>query len=647
MKLEVGAPRADESPRVEIKILLRQLSDPRARRNALGMLAYEAQRGNNEALLAMLCARDEPDVAAFLARIPGGTFATAWYEARDPRMATGGVAESPPQALVVTSLKAGHFEPRPEFAHELLRACKDIDLEVRERAAAVLLSDLSGSMRDALFLASLRDGEVWLGAPADPILQVLSLFLTGREEEAEACDPQGELLAGGIDYLDDASRLRLATSLLKRGRGHLSTVTLGLNWRSPERVDQGFQRLFPALLSQNRYDDLWRLAFQLSVHNARSIVLALAERGYAGGELLERALPLARAPIPPARPECCLPGRFVAWAGGQVYRFHDGLLFRQEHVVSTECKGATLAQRLAHTRISPDGHWRASGHVAIDLFDSEGARVHRFESQAPTATLDFSPCSRYARLVSCLNDRPGADSLSLFRLQPFGPVFEGRSVPLAWHWHGDYARIWRRDAPIEIELATGLARPLELPFPSRGHVWQCSPSGRRWVCSAPCQVHLWEEGAERRFPPGAPSFLSDDRLIIAHESGWSVWDGRRLLSVPRNTWETLDPWGARVLGGDHVQTEVLRFSEPRLVRVLQGRLQAFEGDRIVTQLCNGLALWRVPQDLLLGRARVEDANLLEPHDRELARLFLTERLRHEVELEPSFQVPDGRSIELG
>lgn len=641
-----GTALAVESLTVDVIDLVRHLSDPRHRAGILAILAFEAQRGNQEALIALLKTRDEPDVAAVLERVPRDLIATAWYETRDPDLPCAPVAGLPPQAIVVTELKADCFVPRPELAQELLDACADPDPDVRKRAGACLEADLSDAMRDAFFLACVRGGNPWCVAPADPGLHVIHLLLSGRETEAEACDPEGELLARGIEFLSDGRRLELAANLRKRGLGHLSTVAMGLDLRYPERADHGFQELFPELLAQGRWQELWRLAFHLPVHRTRAIVLALAERGFEGGELFERALPLAAAPVPLPQPLCRLPGRLVAFAGGQVYRFHEGLFFRQHEVLPMESQGARLAEQLAQTLISPDGMWRATARCAIDLFDAEGVRVWHLECPFALLSLDFSPCSRYVRVTFSPHNWHLDKTFSLFRLPSMEPIFQHWPVGLDWQWHGEHAIVWRPGGGTEVDLATGRCRILELPFLSRRRVWKRSPSGTRWVSSTASEVRLFQDGAELRFPPGSADFLVDDRLAIAHENGWSLWDGRRLLSFPGNHREVLDPCGVRALGGDHVQTEVLRFGHPRLARALQGRFRAFQGDRIVTEMGSEIAVWRVPHDLILGRARMEDADFLEPHDRELALLFLWERLRHEVQLEDALRGPEDHAIEL-
>lgn len=127
------------------------------------------------------------------------------------------MAAFPPQAKVVTELKAGCFVPRPKLARELLDARQDPDPQVRERAEECLAEQLS----DPMLLASMRGGHVWTGLPADPALQILHLLLNGHEEEAEARDPQGELLGRAIQFLSDARRqpARLGAGRLTPGRG--------------------------------------------------------------------------------------------------------------------------------------------------------------------------------------------------------------------------------------------------------------------------------------------------------------------------------------------------------------------------------------------------------------------------------------------
>jgi hypothetical protein len=128
---------------------------------------------------------------------------------------------------------------------------------------------------------------------------------------------------------------------------------------------------------------------------------------------------------------------------------------------------------------------------------------------------------------------------------------------------------------------------------------------------------------------------------------WSLWDGRslRTLKYPRRP--LLDPEGARLVGGELGATQVRRLHEPSLVRSLGGNPCTSQRDHIVTQQGHEICLWRVPCDFLLGTARPEDVDRrLEPHDRELAQLFILERLRYDISLEEGPHSSGEFAIEL-
>ncbi len=605
-----------------------------------------ATRGDARAIVAFVERLDRPDLAEMFANLDPHLVATAWYETRDPRLARGHVAREPPLTAVVTALKAGCYELSPSSAEELLRASLDRDPEVSERARNLLHGELPGLMLDQLTLAALRSdvGEVWQATPhlpEDEAIAVVYLLLTGREDEAEDRDPDGELLRQGSAYLPDRLRRRLTAVLRKRGRGHLVTMVLGLDWRNPVRADRFFDELLPELLGQERYGELWRLAFLLPVHRARSIGPALSERGFDGGPVLAQVCRLTLEPVPSARPLRKLAGSLLAWGGARAYLASGSALVCVDWQSGEEIWRLPIV-RGQSAKASPDGRYLGLERNGVVLLGPEGTQPIKSLEGHARMFWTFSPCSRYVTLSLIPHSYHSRSTFHLYRLSPCEVIFEDRDLGWSWQWQGDRALHWSHEGPQEVVLATGETHPFELPFESLQRAWLRSPSGERWTCSDPSLTRVWQDGWEQRLPGGTGTWLADDRLVLNHARQWSVWDGRFVRSLSYQGHATVDPLGGRLLGGDQKLTEVVRLSEPRLARAFAGRFLACHPSQpyVATQVEDETWLWHAPHDLLLARATFDDLERLEPHDRALARILMEERYRHEIAFEDG-SVPSG------
>lgn len=620
-----------------VRALLRQLDESQGeeRQMAIRGLAYQAVEGHDAALLGLVERESAPDVRSVLASLDPHCLALAWYRTRDPRLARGGVAWEPTEARIVTGLKAGRYELTLPDAEAFLQASLDEDPEVAARARQIILGPLTPELLDGLSLAALSGeaGVVWLETgrmPADAGLRTVYQLLTGREQEAEESDPEGELLGRGLAQLSESVRLRVTAKLRERGRGHLTTVAIGLDFRQLERADRRFEELLAEMLRQERDSDLWRLAFLLPVHRTRAIVLVLGQRGFAGGgPLLEAALPLAAAPIPDPEPTRTTHGTFRCLGGERLLRATGGALICEEVATGDEL---WTAAGLWGGECSPDGRWL---YTDRGLLGPEG-RLRAFEGRAES--IEFSPCSRYLLLQTPLEPSgrpvPGSSLYDLWKLEPLAAVLGG-VVGWSWQWQDDRALLGTEQGWETIELETGEREALQVPFPPDDLLWARSPSGRRWATTNNATgTRVWDEGREHSLPGARTWFLPDDRIVLRqYVGGWSLWDGGTLHRLQAPAKARLDAPGARLLGGDFGATEIRRFHEPVLVRALGGVLGAFGGERVVTHHGDELRIWRVPYDFPLGTARLEDADRLELHDRELARLFLLERMRHDISLD--------------
>ncbi len=534
-------------------------------------------------------------------------------------------------------------------------ATRDTDSEVAERARAWLLEDLDPPMLNELSLAALASpaGETWIRTrrlPHDAGLAVVYCMLTGREEEAESRDPDGELLRKGATRLPDQLRHRLTATLRSRGLAHLTTIAMGLDWRDPIRAERHFDVILPELVEQQRFTELWRLAFLLPMHRARLIIQALADCGFQGGTVWEHATKLAAMPVPEAEPERKVAGRLIAWAGDRLYRAQDENLVCEDWRTGRQVWSIAPLPNLQHTTLrgaaSPNGLWLGTQRREGWLFDQDGECVYAQSDGLMLYDWMFSPCSSYALLRQTIERTSQPGPFELFRLNPFERILSGHYS--TWHWHGGDALQWTPEGVTKIVLATGERMPVTLPVPWTGHPWVSSPSGQSWFCQEPSATRVWLGEKEEILPAGEATFLCDDRLMLHHGTYWSVWDGLSLRKLPYEGRARVDPVGCRLVGSDDKITRVCRIGEPKLVRSLEGKFLARHPSEpyLATQVGDEILIWHVPVDFMLVHKLPEDAELLEPHDRELARLLLTERCRHEIVLEDEVRRTRMDEIEL-
>lgn len=206
-----------------------------------------------------------------------------WARTRDPRLeallrATGWIAESPPEARVLTMLL--HLTPEQigqrvgsTQVTYLLQACGDQDPRLAEKARLALLSLRRKDALNALWAIVRESGHpLALEAltrngfkPTDENERALYLFLSGRWEEYDALDFDRRRLRAIYVTASDELRARLREQMRFAGRTDFLPVLTGGEGRLKiKALSAGDVRVIAEMLAgMNAWSELWELVPQM------------------------------------------------------------------------------------------------------------------------------------------------------------------------------------------------------------------------------------------------------------------------------------------------------------------------------------------------------------------------------------------------
>lgn len=656
------------------------------RRAALKSLAVDARMGNPEALVGLRQRRELSGVTEVLLSVNPAQVARAWWQTRHPVLAEWVLseqllAEEPVEARVATALKTGRWNelllgPDQALAVPLLSCAEDPEL--KEQAGRILENELPPELEKALLEVALQSEcspqrRALVAArgrlPEDLPNRVVFLLLTGREKEAEALDPEGELLSRAV--LSAGQRSLVLSALRRQGRGQVVTALLGMGRSGPdlESIDRSWSELCPELLGQNRLEELWRLAFLLHLDRSRQILRALHERDFQPTEeertVYHRALELAVRPRPEPQPL----GRFpttLDWAEDRLFVREGNQLIcldwqRQERLWTRPPGPYPLEGVTA----SPDGRWAGvayHGEYLLEhlegfyaLLDSQGQSVWSEDNQAVAFGFNFSPCSRWLCLYRSGRGENTSDYEEFWSLESLNVVIPRRLATVSdWSCISGQLFVQDKEGWLRLDLVSGETSATDIASDAT----RISPDGATWTCWDGNQALVCRVGLRHPLPRCMQAeFLRDGRLVLADFDHAALWDGARLYQKSQasraDSVFSLDARGLRIVLSREERTELMRLSDDETYRSFPGKFVRLHPTRsyLITELEGEHCVWWAPDDLWLGRVgqadldELEQGRRLEEGDRELAVLLAQHRLRHEISLEAHLPV-SRHDIEL-
>jgi WD40 repeat protein len=249
------------------------------------------------------CSTEERGLALALLQqvadpVGGEAVAAVWLETRDAGLAAllrekRWTARWPPELRVQTALLVEEglslLDDAPEVV-PLLLACATNQTPLPGTARSVLRRLRHPNAREAVCAAFLDEAnpvarEAALAGgwePADPVRRALFLFLTEQWPLYESLDFDGRLLQTAYETASAPLRRRLAEAARRGGRVELVGLLAGQQAERLARLSaQERSSVEEVLLQASRWAEVWRLAQRVPLRWGRSLVLRLAQTGWA------------------------------------------------------------------------------------------------------------------------------------------------------------------------------------------------------------------------------------------------------------------------------------------------------------------------------------------------------------------------------
>lgn len=245
-------------------------------------------------------------------------FCLRWSQTRDAQVETILVQcqllpRQPQPLRLLCALKLGRLEIAqrcpPRHLDVLLSACQDADPLIGANARGALCTLQSPESREALCQNFIDSGNEAAGQaaveagylPAATEPRAVFLFLTGQWEAYETLDFDRRIMRAFYATARPELRQRLRRTVQSAGRIEFLSILNGVDNRP---IDQAEAGLVVQMLSKNKnWDELWRLARELSLSRSIEILKILSANGWEPQQPEERPVyrqltELAARPLP-------------------------------------------------------------------------------------------------------------------------------------------------------------------------------------------------------------------------------------------------------------------------------------------------------------------------------------------------------------
>jgi WD40 repeat protein len=221
-------------------------------------------------------------------------FCESWAQERSPLLTeillkSGYIASEPAALKVLTALKNRRSEKIPEYGEEaivpLLKATDDADREIVDAALNLLRETADPGWRESVCNVFIntdypfaREAVIAAGyEPKDVDKRAIFYFLTDQYERYEGMDFDHSMLRTAYETVNEPMRQRIMERIRKNGNVDLSGVINHSAKKQKARTptDTEWEVVIDLLSANNRYNELWALAFQTPIPWSAEIIKRL------------------------------------------------------------------------------------------------------------------------------------------------------------------------------------------------------------------------------------------------------------------------------------------------------------------------------------------------------------------------------------